>query len=219
MDETARRELEANVKSRCESGDFDGAATLALRGYGKEIYGFLIAIQKSEEHASDVFSIFSESFWRGLPKFSWECTLRAWAYTIARHAAYRHRKNERRRASGRVGLSQDDAIGAIVQHVRTETREWMRTEQKDKFTALRDSLDPEDKELLILRVDRGLAFEEIARIMLSADQPEEDAAGEGEEPSADAIKKESARLRKRFQLVKEKLVTLGKKAGLIKPKE
>src|SRR5262249_16650333 len=144
MDDAARAQLESDLKKRCDEGKHDEAATIALRAYGSEIYGFLIAIHKNQEDASDVFSLFSESFWRGLPKFGWQGTLRAWAYTIARHAAYRFRKREKRRAQGRVGLSEDSAqaaIGAVVQQVRTETREWLKTEQKDKFTALRDTLE------------------------------------------------------------------------------
>jgi len=205
MDEAARSELEQNVRARCDAGDHATAATAAIRGYGPEIYGFLLAMHRNDDEAGDVFSQFSENLWKGLPKFAWQCTLRAWAYTIARNASYRWKKNAKRR--GEVALS--EGAEKVAQQVRTETRSWLRTEQKDRFAALRESLQPEDQTLLILRVDRGLAWEELARVMLA----------EEEAPSEDDLKKESARLRKRFQLVKEKLVEMGKRAGLIKPKE
>jgi RNA polymerase sigma-70 factor (ECF subfamily) len=56
---------------------------------------------------------------------------------------------------------------------------------------------------LVLRVDRDLQWNELAGIFLG-------------DPSADAaaLKKEAARLRKRFQLVKEKLLEQGKQQGL-----
>ncbi len=206
MDEAARAELEQRIKAMCDAGDHDAAATAALKGYGREIFGFLVAMQRSEDEASEIFSLFSENLWKGLPRFAWECPLRAWAYTIARNTAYRFKKNEKRHVAGRANGSQ---IGEIAAQVRTETRSWLKTEQKDRFAAIRATLPEEDQTLLILRVDRGLAWDDLARIML------------GEEGAADpeALKKESARLRKRFQIVKEKLVELGKKAGLVKPKE
>ena len=89
--------------------------------------------------------------------------------------------------------------------VRTETLSYLRTEKKDRFAAIRASLPPEDQALLVLRVDRQLSWDELARVMSS---------DEGE-PSADELKRESARLRKRYQLVKEKLLTLGERAGLV----
>jgi len=205
MDEAARIELERKVRERGEAADHQAAATAAIRGYGPEIYGFLLAMHRNDDEAGDVFSQFSENLWKGLPKFAWQCTLRAWAYTIARNASYRWKKNAKRR--GEVALS--EGAEKVAQQVRTETRSWLKTEQKDRFAALRESLPPEDQTLLILRVDRGLAWEELARVMLA----------EEEAPSEDDLKKESARLRKRFQLVKEKLVEMGKRAGLIKPKE
>jgi RNA polymerase sigma-70 factor (ECF subfamily) len=207
MDSDARDALEARLRTRCEEGDHDGAATDALKAYGPEIFGFLVALHRDEGDASDVFSTFSESLWRGLPKFGWQCTLRAWAYTIARNASHRFRRDARRHVHGRVGI--DDAPSAVeglVHKVRTETLEYLKTEQKDRFAALRESLPKDDQTLLILRVDRKLAWEELARVTLSEEEGE---------PTEDALKKESARLRKRFQLVKEKLLEMGERAGLI----
>src|SRR4051812_47158979 len=105
MDDAARIELERKVRERCDAADHQTAATAAIRGYGPEIYGFLLAMHRNEDEAGDVFSQFSENLWKGLPKFAWQCTLRAWAYTIARNASYRWRKNAKRR--GEVAL--DDA--------------------------------------------------------------------------------------------------------------
>ncbi len=209
MDEAARARLEDEVRGLSTAGDFDAAVTRALRGYGPEILGFLVALHRNEQDAGDVFSSFSEDLWKGLPKFAWECTLRTWAYTLARHASYRFRKRAHRAARGNVPLSATSAISQVAQEVRTKTLTYLGTEQKDRFAALRETLPEEDQALLILRVDRGLAWDELARVLLE---------DEGE-VTPDRLKKESARLRKRFQLVKEKLLELGKRAGLIPPKD
>lgn len=206
MDPAARDQLESDLRRLCDSADYDGAASAALRGYGPEIFGFLVTLHRHESEASDVFSSFSENLWRGLSRFGWQCTLRAWAYTLARNASHRYRRDAERHVHGRVPLTGSLADEGLVQKVRTETLEYLKTEQKDRFAALRESLPAEDQMLLILRVDRRLAWDELARVTL----------GESEsEPTEEDLKKESARLRKRFQAVKEKLLELGKRAGLV----
>jgi RNA polymerase sigma-70 factor (ECF subfamily) len=204
MDDFAREALEADVRARCSAGDYDGAATAALKGFGAEIFGFLVALHRSETDASDVFSVFSENLWKGIRGFAWACTLRAWAYTVARNASHRFRRGARKHEQGRVPLSANPAVEAVVEQVRTATLTYLKTAQKDKFAAIRETLPVDDQMLLILRVDRELAWDEIARVML-----DEEGAGEAR------LRTESARLRKRFQLVKEKLFALGKKAGLV----
>jgi RNA polymerase sigma-70 factor, ECF subfamily len=72
----------------------------------------------------------------------------------------------------------------------------MATAKQRQLTALRDELPIEDRTLLILRVDRKLSFDEIA--LAFADSPE----------SVTEVdrRREAARLRKRFQLVKQRLM-------------
>lgn len=62
----------------------------------------------------------------------------------------------------------------------------------------------------MLRVDRQLAWTDLARVL----HEDDDAALEGK-----ALEREAARLRKRFQLVKERLYEMGRRAGLVSPGE
>jgi RNA polymerase sigma-70 factor (ECF subfamily) len=201
----ARGDVEDQVRALCAASDYDAAATVAIRGYGPEIFSLVSALHRNEDDAADVFAMFSEALWRGLPRFAWHCSLRTWAYVIARNASHRVRKLARRHA-GHVSLG-DSVIARVAQEVRTTTLSYLRTAQRDRLAALRDSLSEDDKTLLVLRVDRGLAWDDLARVMRGA---------EGLASDTD-LKRESARLRKRFQAVKERLVALGKKQGLIKP--
>jgi RNA polymerase sigma-70 factor, ECF subfamily len=59
----------------------------------------------------------------------------------------------------------------------------------------------------VLRIDRGLSWSDLARVL---HEGEEDAALDDE-----ALAREAARLRKRFQLVKDKLREMAKKEGLL----
>jgi len=203
MEPAARDALEQEVKRRCGEGDVEGAATAAVRGYGPEIYSLLCALHRDEADAADVFSTFSENLWRGLPAFAWQCTLRTWAYTLARNTSHRFLRGVRRDRQG-VPLSQASAAGHLAEQVRTRTRTWMRTESKDRLAQIRESLPPEDQMLLVLRVDRGLEWNELARVL-----------SDEADPHDETLKRDAARLRKRFQLLKEKLLELAKRDGLL----
>ncbi len=187
-----RRELEQTIQEACQQQDWQAAATLALRGYGPEVLGFLIGLENSEQRGRDVFSTFCEDLWRGLPGFGWDCSLRTWIYCVARHACFREKRNERRRPRG-IPLSQAPAVAEIALQVRSGTHTFQRTEVKERVRRLREALPTADRMLLILRVDREMSWRDLARVVL------------GEGPSAVELEREAVRLRKRFQLVKERL--------------
>jgi RNA polymerase sigma-70 factor (ECF subfamily) len=200
MDEEARARLEQWVQTLVRARDLKSATTAALEGYGPEIYGFLCALERNDDDAAEAFAQFGEDVWRGIAAFQWECSLRTWLYTLARNASHRlHRGLQRMN----VPLSQAPDIAALT---RTQTRSFLRTETKDAFARLRTMLPPEDEALLVLRVDRQLEWTELARVLSGVTDDAE-------------LKRESARLRKRFQSVKERLIELGEKEGLLQPKE
>lgn len=185
------------MRDRLAAGDAEGAVEAALRGYGPEIFGFLVAALGDRNEAGEVFSLFSEDLWKGLPRFDFgEASLRTWLYVLARHAAARH---GRRARPQHVPISQISSIARLAAQVRTETDSFLRSERKTRLQMLRDSLPAADRELLILRIDRGLSWNDVARVMGAS--PEE-------------LKTESARLRKRLQLVKERLREAAREAGL-----
>ncbi|MBX3188974.1 MAG: sigma-70 family RNA polymerase sigma factor [Labilithrix sp.] len=201
----SREEQEARIRDLVKGGAVDEAATAGIRAFGGEIFGLIYAIHRDEADADEVFSIWCERFWRGLPTFQFRSSFRTWAYTIARNASRDHLKMERRRERRQTPLDQFPA-SAVAEEVRTATRTYLRSAARDRFTELRSTLDADDQQLLILRVDRQLAWNELARVFLANDD---------EEPGDDAIEREAARLRKRFQLVKAKLYELGKREGLV----
>ena len=163
-----RAALEERIKAAADGGQWTDAATAALTGYGEEILGYLVAITRSETDASDAFSLFAEDLWKGLPKFRWECTFRTWAYGLARHAFARIKRDPHRRRAVPLG---DSHVDALVEQVRSRTATFLRTETKDKVAKLRAALDPDDQTLLILRINRGLAWRDIARVLAPSRSP------------------------------------------------
>jgi RNA polymerase sigma-70 factor, ECF subfamily len=205
VDEAAREKLEGHVRDLCSKGDVAGAATAVVQGYGPELFGFLAATHRDPVDAGDAFSETTEAVWRGLASFGWESSVRTWAYAIARNVSRTRRRNAARR--GRHVVNGGDALfEGVVQKVRTETSAFLRTATKTRLQALREALPEEDQALLVLRVNRSLPWNDLARIL---------AESEGAEPLDEAgLVREAARLRKRFQLVKDKLRELAAREGL-----
>jgi RNA polymerase sigma-70 factor (ECF subfamily) len=200
-----REGLEQRIRALCETGDKKRAATLLLEGYGREVFGFLVARLRDREAASDVFSQFTEDLWRGLEGFRWQCSARVWSYTLARHAASRYIDDVRRRRGRNVPLSRAGPLSEIAERIRTGTRAGAQTEARSRIAQLRESLPVDDQTLLILRVNRKLGWREIAQIMLR----------DGESPDDEELAKEAARLRKRYQLAKDKLRQMAVEQGLV----
>ncbi|MBX3208299.1 MAG: sigma-70 family RNA polymerase sigma factor [Labilithrix sp.] len=188
--------MEATIRALWDAGNLPAAATEAIETYGPEVLGWLTTSTGDASEADEAFGTACEDLWRGLAQFRWECSVRAWLYTLARHALIRGRKRAAERPARRQPLESVD----VADRARSRTAPWLRTEVKDVFARLREELSEEERELLVLRVDRNLAWDEIAIIL------------GGGETSAAAM---SARLRKRFQSIKGKLRERARDEGIL----
>lgn len=192
----SKLERESAIRALCLSDDYQGAATLALEVYGGEILGFLFARDEHEADAYEAFGAFAEQMWCALPEFRWEASFRTWAYVIARRCYLAVRREGRR--ANIVPLSDAPEIEAIVDAIRTRTLPHLRTEVKSEVRRLREHLEQEDREMLTLRIDRGMSWRAIASVLGDLD---------AEDPRVAA---EAARLRKRYERVKTTLRALAR---------
>ena len=183
--------LDQRIRILLATRTIEEATTLVLRELGPEILGFLSGVL-GDDDGDEAFSAFSERLWRSLETFEWRCKLRTWTYVLARHEISRFRRGQRRHVEGRVPIS---ALTEVLAAVR-KTRSTLAADRRSALTRLRDELPIEDRALLILRVDRNLAFDDIA--LAFSDHPET--------LGKDELKRESSRLRKRFQLIKQQLI-------------
>jgi RNA polymerase sigma-70 factor (ECF subfamily) len=188
---------EEALRALWQAGDRAALVTRVMQVYGREILGYLIAALSGDGEAGDAFSQFTLNLWQASERFRGESSFRTWAYALARHAAGRVIR-ERGKRRGQVGLSSVPELDAMAQRVRSETVEWLRSETRSRVQAIRETLDPDDQTLLILRVDRGFTWPEVARIM---------ADGEGD------LGKKTVALRKRFERIKETLRRSSKDPG------
>ncbi len=164
-------ELDAQIRRACDSADYALAATCFIEHHGGEILAFLGSRLRSRTSAEEVFAIFAEKLWIGLPSFEWRASVRSWAYRLARNAANDFVQAAQHKAGRHVSLGDNPALSALIDRVRTTTAAYRRTPVKDR---MRELPLPEDE-----------------------------------------IDREAARLRKRFERVKERLRELARDAGLI----
>jgi len=181
--------LDADVHDLVLAGREREAADLLLTRLSPELRPFLHRLLGDVALADEALSATCERLWRGLGKFRWECSLRSWSYIIARREASRCRAHVAKAGAQQTTLSAADGVPA-----RSTTARTISTTRRDLLEGLRASLSDEDRDLLVLRVERGLAWKEVAVAFL-----------EDDDPSADAIQREAARLRQRYRSIRAQL--------------
>lgn len=178
------------MDSRIEMQGRASASELIER-YGPQIYGYLRASHGSSA-ADEIFGIFTESVARSFAtegeheKFRQQASLRTWAYALARTATLRYLRAEARQRALFTPMDNHPSVLERERHTGSSSALAGRAE------SLRAALTAEERELLILRVDRGFRFRAIASIL-------EPHASEAE------LSKAEARLRKRFEAVRRRL--------------
>lgn len=182
---------ESELREAWDAKAFDRAATLALDRYGSELLGYLHAMARPPLDADELFSELCERMWKNLPTFLWKSSLRTWSYAIARNLL-RSGIRTARGPRGRVDALGTSEVSKVADRVRSSTPPYVRTQTKDRLSQIREALDPDDQSLLILRVDRNMAWTEIASVLAD---PSDD--------RSNAV--QSAALRKRFERLKERL--------------
>jgi len=160
--------------------------------YGPELLGYQQAILHNEDAAQEAFQALCEDMIHALPSFRGDASFRTWLYVIARRRALRPNLPP----TG-IPLSRSPEVDELVAKTRSATAPYLKTGLKNRVRALQSQLTEEERTLLILRIDRQMAWDDIAAIV-------------GGGTSSD-----SARIRKRFQRTKAKLRKLAEEAGLL----
>jgi RNA polymerase sigma-70 factor (ECF subfamily) len=192
----AEPEVEARCLEALDRGDHAGAATAVVRAYGPQLLGYLCSVLRSEADAGEAFSMFSEDLWRGLPGFRRECPLRVWCYRLAWHAAARFLRDPYR---GRGRRLETNELSRLVEEVRSSVFLGRDQARQATLDRLRASLTPDERTLLVLRLDRGLSWSEVALVLA------EELGQPVDEPA----------LRKRFERLKDKLAARARDEGLL----
>jgi RNA polymerase sigma-70 factor, ECF subfamily len=122
---------------------------------------------------------------------------------VARNAAHRLKRSPHERREHKLTLPERENLSALIAQVRSATQTHQRTGTKVAIAAIRARLDPDDQMLLVLRVDKGMSFRELAQVMNDGDLPDA------------RVDDEAARLRKRFERVKAQIREIARAEGLL----
>lgn len=183
--------FEAQVVACCEGGHFRQATWSILQRYGREVRAFLGGRTGSRASLDEVYAVFSEDVWRGLPSYRSRGQVRSWLYSIARHALARHHKRGQRWRSVHVPADSED-FDAMPAASRCSLPPGMG--DRARLQQLLTRLDADDRQLLEQRLLRALPWREIA--------VEHTKHVEQTGPLSDVeLERTSARLRKRYQLL------------------
>jgi len=180
---------EAQIVVQCERANFADATNLILHLYSDEVRGFLRARTHNRASMEEVYSVFSEDVWKGLPKTRFHGQVRGWVYALARNALARHARFKARWRSRHAAAEIDELGSELRQSFTPQRGDLSRCEP------LLAGLSAADRSLLEQRLVQSMAWREIAI----------ERAHEGGQRSDADLERESARLRKRFQLLVEEL--------------
>jgi RNA polymerase sigma-70 factor (ECF subfamily) len=189
-----RQEHEAAIARALDAGCLAEATTRALRAYGAEIRRHLARLLRDDDAADEAFARFAEDVWRGIARFRRQSSFRTWAYRLARNCACDHLRDIRQRRVRRLDTKEASQLPA-----RAESRmpAFLRPSVAEGFALLRGRLRPEEQALLALRLDRGLAWKEVAQTL-----------------AAGGPRASEAALRQRFDWLKKKIRKLARERGM-----
>lgn len=143
---------------------FAQACGVIITQLGPELHGYFRGVLGSDSEGDDLYQDLLLALWRGLPHYQMTCSVRTWVYAIAHHLIFRRRRRYSRKHVCRLDTKEGLAIA--VQPSDT-TRE--EAGQRERLRELQESLSLTERELLILRTERGLSFSEMSVILQTAE--------------------------------------------------
>lgn len=189
-------DLMTEIRGLVRSSEPTSATAAALRVYGSEIFGFLVGALDDSHRAREVYGATSDLVTQGLPSFTWSCTLRTWMYAMARVAI-------RQRASSRdlTARAESSESGKRDSPPFPRLRPYRVAAVRRAASFLRRTLSIEDREILVLRVDRRLSWRELALTSIGTTASELD------------VSAEESRLQERFRRIRTSLARSAARYG------
>lgn len=157
------RDVDAEVKSALARGDTRAAVEATMEVLGPELRGYLHATVRDADGAAELYGELGEQLMIGIPRFRGESSVRTYVYAIAWNLVRYHRRRTRRERARQVVEADDSRLEAP--DPRTPTAPHLRTTSKLRLAEARSKLTPEELTLIVLRVDRGMAWSEIGAIL------------------------------------------------------
>lgn len=147
------------------------AFELLLERHGKAVFNFILRYHGDVTTAEDLTQEVFLRVVRGASQFERRSSFRTWVFSIARNICvdWLRRQRHRRMASLDQPLGDDPDAGKLLDTVADEAPLEDRRAMDQQFTeelgkAL-ETLNPDQREVFVLRELRGLSFAEIAEVV------------------------------------------------------
>lgn len=156
---------ETAIRDLLAQGRHHDAVEVAVKSYGREIAGFILAMTRDAVLAADVQQDVWQAALEHARAFRGDSSFKAWVCTVARNAARRAAAGMGKRAARAVPLSQASE-SRLAADLASSVSEWRKDDVKARLRAIRERLKEEDQALLYMRADLELPFSDIARSTL-----------------------------------------------------
>jgi len=154
---------DAGLVQRAAAGSRDAFEVLLTR-HQDAVFRFARAITRCPEDAEDILQETFLTLYRAASSYRGESSVRTWLLVIARNSAFRTLKHRPPQAE----LEQADPweLGRKGGWGRTDPESMaIRSEQREKLKAALDALEPEAREVIVLRDLEELSGEDTARVL------------------------------------------------------
>ena len=141
----------------------DDALNLIIQRYIKSIYNFVYRYAKVSQDAEDITQDVFILVWKHIKKFDRQKSFRAWIFTIARNTSLNWIKKKKPVLDNDPA---EDLFDIIADESIIPIEEAMDTLIRDKHVKdATKTLSPQYQNILSMRIDGGLTFQEIANML------------------------------------------------------
>jgi RNA polymerase sigma-70 factor, ECF subfamily len=161
-DETTEVATEPELLAAARQGDRAALARL-LEQHQQRVFSFGVKMCGDTEDAKDVAQDTLLTMVRSLRDFRGEATLSTWLYTVARSFCLKKRRRTKGAPAFHEPLDQAAREGATLPSPSPE-QSLLGREARETVTAALDRLEPDAREVVILRDIEGLSAAEVASV-------------------------------------------------------
>jgi RNA polymerase sigma-70 factor (ECF subfamily) len=180
---------------RLDGGDAHAAAARLLRERGAAVHDYLEAVLRDPARIRDAYSLCAEWAWAGLGRARGASTPRAWLFAVAHLAAGLAGGEAWPRV--RDGYPAGEATALALQHAAPSGAR-RNAASDETLVRLHQHLTPSEQNLLALRLEQRLEWQEVADVL-----------------SADGGRVSATAARKRFERMKERIALLAREQGSV----
>jgi RNA polymerase sigma-70 factor (ECF subfamily) len=160
-------EADCGLVRRARAGDQDAFGEI-VRAYQRKVYGVALRMTRRHEVADDIAQETFIRAYRNLGRFELGRPLAPWLTKIATNLAINHLTGVARREQSLYTEGQPEGPQKTSSSGTTDCDPLSVLESRDRMAALEramDQLSPEHRAVLILKVDEGMRYQEIAETL------------------------------------------------------